>query len=201
MNHIYNQGKKGACVAMAISNGIEEQLGIVVPEEEIYAYFKEHFCDNIDGVRVPVMLQRMKVEPLYGVKVKDYKMLYNSRWRTNPKKKLFMAKVRQALFSKTGALVMVMKIRSKKKGEKKIPLSKEGFLVPRTTRAISHHAMLIVRLAKNHMFSLRQFFVIENSWGKDWAKSGCFYMKAEAIHSEAQSIYHVTFEHATDSAN
>jgi len=190
MNHIYNQGKLGTCVAMACANGIEQQLGIVIPQEEIEKYFKEHFGDE---ARIPMFLQRMKEYPLYGVKVKDYEMIYNSRWRTNPRKKLFMSKVRQAILKKSGALVMSMKIRSRKKGEKKIPLDKEGFLVPRKTRVASYHAMLLARLAKFHMFSLSQYFVVENSWGEDWAKSGCFYMKAQDIHSEAQSIYLVTF--------
>ena len=196
MNHIYNQGKFGACVAMAVCNAAEQQLGIVVPDNDIYDYFKKHFNEDVDGVRLPRLLQRMKVEPLGRVKVKSYECLYNSRWRDSLKKRLFMSKVRQSILKKDDSLVIVVKMRERKKGDQKIPLNKEGFLVPRKTKVAGYHAMLLARLAKSHMFSLRQFFIVEGSWGKDWGKSGCFYMTAEHIHSEAQSIYSVTFENA-----
>jgi hypothetical protein len=198
MNHIYNQGKLAACVAYACANGVEDQMGFIIPQEEIEEYYKEHFTD---GARLPVFLQKMKLHPMGGVKVKDYEMIYNSRWRTNPKKKLFMSKVRDILWRKSGALVMSMKIRSRSKGDKKIPLDKHGFLVPRKTRAQSYHAMLLSRMTNGGFFAFKRFIAVENSWGREWAKSGCFFMRAKDIHSEAQSIYSVTFEHAESTAN
>jgi|TARA_Y100000310_G_scaffold118355_1_gene117240 hypothetical protein len=190
MNHVYKQDG-GTCVAMALCNGIEDQLGLVVPKEEIEKYFKEHFHKGLDGVRLPKMLQRMKVDPLYGVKVKSYKCLYNSR----KKKELFSSIVRTPLHKKEGAIIMNMKIRNRKKGEKKIEIDKDGFYKPRTDRNVrSHHAMYIARTARVGMLSLRTFFVVENSWGTDWGRDGCFYMTFPVMRTEAQSIYLVNFE-------
>jgi len=149
----------------------------------------------VDGVRLPVMLQRMKTTPLCGVKVKSYECLFNDRWANSSKKTLFMSKVRSALVKNIDSVIMILKIRNRAKGEDKIPLDKEGYLAPRQTKVTGYHAVLISRLAKIGFLSFKQFMIVENSWGKTWGRDGSFYIKAKDIHSEAQSIYLVTFSH------
>ena len=152
----YNQ-KKNTCVGMSVANAIEHQLGIQIPEDEIYDYFGKHF-GSTDGVTMPRFLQELKIEPLHGVTVKSYKEVYNDRKQKRANIGA-MSRIVNAMFVKKQAVVGSFKLRTPK-----LPLDKHGVLQPNKTRVRGYHAMYIKKLKSSNGFRWKRQFLVENSW-------------------------------------
>jgi len=192
MNKIFDQ-KGGTCTAMSIANAIESQLGVALSEEEIYQYMDKQKWDKKKGVRLPILLQRLKNDPIRNVKVKDFECLFNDRLKDNDKN--YISRVRETLFKNSGKIIFIVKIRNRKKGEPVFNLSNDCFYIPRTTKVTSHHAMFVPRIAKVGVWSWKNYFLVENSWGEDWGKLGYMYIDFHSVMNEVQSIYSVNFEY------
>lgn len=192
---IYNQGQTGTCVGFSIANAIEDQLGVILEPQQIHDYYAQHVKGQ--GARMRLFLERMGTKPMGGVYCAWYNEIFNDKMKNNKGVKgNWLGIIREHTLKKQKEFVVVLslKIRQHEKGENTIPLSSTGLYTPRVTNVVFYHGLYCVRPAQWNIFFWKPTFLIENSWGESFGKSGFFYIDLKTMQTEVQAAYLCKFE-------
>jgi len=196
-NWIYKQ-LRGTCIIHAVANALEKQTGVVVPEEELVAIYKNFNNGSLEGMSDRRLLDILQHEPIGGYVVDSYERVYNIHdfWRdnNNAKKKRYLRsklnKVWEALKNDEGTVIFGIYTR---KGSTKIKLDEDNYWMPYETEITGGHYLYLlddIRTSKRQLKGFR----VENSWGEKWGDGGFFNMKLKDFFTEVESVYTVKFK-------
>ena len=186
---VYNQKSLDACAVYSVAASIGNALNIWPTDKEIRAFYEKHKGVK-GGMRIHEVLEKLKTEPLAGVKVKTYDHVYDRDIGT-PKGKLrnktAIHNIKKAL--KEGKGVIMGMILNKEKP--KIDVSGWGHYVKQGKEDGVFHALSIVNiaLAANRTDTI----IIQNSWGEDFGYGGYCNLRAKYLPKIATDVYTVEF--------
>ena len=100
-----------------------------------------------------------------------------------------MSKIIKSLISPKKGIVLSVKIRARGKGQGKIEVDENNKVITRKNKVVDWHAMF---LSKVKIFP--RLYKVENTWGEYWGDNGYCYFDINALQSEVQAAYSITFK-------
>jgi len=184
---VYSQ-HTSTCTGFALAGAMSQILGIEIPEEEVYAYYKK-YDDDRPGIRITALLRTLKQKETFGgFHVRDYETIYNFRSGPHRNKTGLSERTKyEHRKMKTGVLVGFQ-------------LGKNPYInlnsrdEYQTPKGDGGPHMMFVKSVWFDKYGAFLGFIIQNSWGEDFGDKGTFKIEKEKFFSDVKMVISFTIK-------
>lgn len=177
---IYDQ-KGSTCTGFALAGAMGNTLGIKIPEEEVYAYYKK-YDDDRPGIRITSMVKNLLTKETFsGHHIKDFEIIYNAKDGTRNYKNGISQRTKYE-FTKGWAVLVGFKLGK----HPQIELDYNN-IYRSPVRQIGAHLMFVKSIWFDK-YGEHLGFVIQNSWGEDFGDKGTFRITKDDFYKDIQMV-------------